>query len=43
MAKKSYDSRRKNEFITSRRIPIDINEGYNEVRGKVNSESLKKG
>ena len=37
------DSRRKNELITGRRIPIDIYKGENEVRGKIYSESLKKG
>ena len=43
MVKDSRDSRRKNELIMGRRIPIDIYEGQNEVKGKINSESLKKG
>ena len=42
MMKKSRDSRRKNELITSHRIPKDIYEGEDEVRGKINRESLKK-
>ena len=33
----------KNELITSLRIPINIYEGYDEVKRKINSESLKKG
>ena len=43
MAKDLPDSRRKNELITCCRIPIDIYKGENEVRGKIYSESLKKG
>ena len=42
MMKKFCNSRRKNELITSRRIPKDIYEGEDEVRGKINKESLKK-
>ena len=38
-----HDSRRKNKLITGRCIPIDIYKGENEVRGKIYSESLKKG
>ena len=43
MVENLRDSRRKNELITGRRIPIDIYKGENEVRGKIYSESLKKG
>ena len=43
MAENLHDSQRKNELITGRRVPIDIYDGENEVRGKINSESLKKG
>ena len=43
MAENPRDSRRKNEFIIGRRIPININEGENEVRRKIYRESLKKG
>ena len=43
MAKDSRDSRKKNEFITGCRIPIDINEGQNEMRGKINGKPLKEG
>ena len=43
MANDSRDSQRKNELIISRRIPIDIYEGKDEVRGKINRKSLKKG
>ena len=43
MMENPCDSQRENELITSRHIPIDIDEGKNEVRGKINSESLKKG
>ena len=43
MAKNSHDSRRKNEFIMGRHIPIDIYKGEYEVRGKVNGKPLKKG
>ena len=38
-----HDSRKKNELITGHRIPIDIYKGDDEVRGKINSESPKKG
>jgi len=37
MVKDPRDSGKKNELITGRCIPIDIYEGYNEVRGKINS------
>ena len=43
MVENPRDSRRKNELITSRSIPIYIYEGKNEVREKIYSESLKKG
>ena len=43
MVENLCDSQRKNELITGRRIPIDIYKGENEVRGKIYSESLKKG
>ena len=43
MAENLRDSRRKNELITGCHIPIDIYKGENEVRGKIYSESLKKG
>jgi len=43
MMENPCDSQRENELITSCHIPIDIDEGKNEVRGKINSESLKKG
>ena len=43
MVKNPRDSRRKNELITGRRILIDIYKEEYEVRGKNNSESLKKG
>ena len=42
MTKDSRDSRRKNELITSRRIPIDIYKGKNEVRGKSIVSSSKR-
>ena len=43
MVKNPCDSRRKNELITGRRIPIDIyNEEY-KVRRKINGKSIKKG
>ena len=40
MANDPRDSRRKNELITGRRIPIDIYEKENEVRRKVYSKVL---
>ena len=43
MVKKPYDSGRKDELIMSRRIAIDIYEGKNEMRGKINREALKEG
>ena len=43
MVKDPCDSRRKDELIMGRRIPIDIYEGQDEVRGKINGKSLKKG
>ena len=41
MAENPHDSQRENEFITGRRILIDIYKGENEVKGKIYSESLK--
>ena len=43
MAENPHDSRRKNELITGRHIPIDIYKGEYKVKGKVNGKSLKKG
>ena len=43
MVENSRDSQRKNELITGRHIPIDIYKEKNEVRRKINSESIKKG
>ena len=43
MGENPCDSRKKNELITGRCIPIYIYEGKNEMRGKINNESLKKG
>jgi len=43
MAKNSRDSRKENELIMGRHIPIDIYKGENEVRGKIYSKSLKYG
>ena len=43
MAKNPHDSKRQNEFIIGHRIPIDIYEGQNEARGKINGKPLKKG
>ena len=43
MAKDLRDSRRKNKFTMSRRIPIDIYKGKHEMRGKINREALKEG
>ena len=43
MANDPRDSRRKNELITGRRIPIDIYEKENEVRMKVYSKVLNEG
>ena len=40
MAKNLCDSRRKNELITGRRIPINIYEREDEVRRKVNRDIL---
>ena len=37
---KPRDSGRKNEFITSRRIPIYIYEGQNKIRREVNRNVL---
>ena len=42
MAKDLPDSRRKNELITSHRIPIDIYKGQDKVREKINRKFLKK-
>ena len=41
MAKKPYDSGRKNELITSHHIPIDIYKGQNEMRKEVNGEAFQ--
>ena len=43
MAENPHDSPRENELITGHYIPIYIYEVENEVRGKIYSESLKKG
>ena len=43
MVNDPYDSQRENEFITSRRISIDIHEKENEVRRKVFSKVLNEG
>ena len=40
MAKDLHDSRRNNELITGRRIPIDIYKGQNEVKKEVNRDIL---
>ena len=40
MAKYLRDSRRKNELIAGRHIPIDIYKGLNIVRREVNREIL---
>ena len=37
------DSRRKNELITGRRIPMNIYKGEYKVRRKINGKSIKKG
>ena len=42
MAKNPCDSQRENELITGHCIPINIYKGEYKVRGKINSESLKK-
>ena len=43
MEENPRDSRTENELIMGCHIPIDIYKGENEVRGKIYSESLKKG
>ena len=43
MVKEPRDSRRKNELIMGRRIPIDIYKGEYEVRRKVNRKILNEG
>ena len=43
MAKDPCDSRRKDEFITSHRILIDIKDRSDEVRGEVYEKILKEG
>ena len=43
MVENPRDSRREKELIMSHPIPIYIYEGKNEVRGKIYSESPKKG
>ena len=40
MVKDPRDSRKKNELITSCRIPIDIYDRDNEMRGEVNGKVL---
>ena len=40
MVKDPHDSRRKNELITGRHIPIDIYDRDNEMSGEVNREVL---
>ena len=42
MAENPHDSQRENELITGNRIPINIYKGEYKMRGKINSESLKK-
>ena len=42
MAKNPRDSRKENELITGHCILINIYKGEYKVRGKINSESLKK-
>ena len=39
--KNKRDSRRKNELVTGRHIPIYIYEGKNEMRGKIYGKTLK--
>ena len=41
MAKNPLDNKRENELITGCCILLDIYKGEYEVRGKVNSKSLK--
>ena len=43
MVENSHDSQMENELIMGCRIPIDIYEEENEVRGKIYSKSLKNG
>ena len=43
MAENLHDSRRKNELIMGPHIPINIDEGENEVKRKVYRESIKEG
>ena len=43
MVKESRDSRRKNKFIMSRRILIDIYKEEYEVRKEINRKILNKG
>ena len=43
MVKNPRDSQWKNELIMGRRIPIDIYEGQNEMRGKINGKLFKEG
>ena len=42
MVANSRDSQTENEFIMGHCIPINIYKGEYKVRGKINSESLKK-
>ena len=41
MAKNPRDSRKKDKLISGHHILIDIHKGEYEMRGKINSESLK--
>ena len=43
MANDPHDSRKKDKFITGRRILIDIYKGENEMRGKVYKKVLNEG
>ena len=43
MANDPRDSRKKDKFITGRRVLIDIYKEEYEVRGKIYSKSLNKG
>ena len=42
MAENLRDRQRENDLITGHRIPINIYKGKYKMRGKINSESLKK-
>ena len=43
MVKNSRDSRKKDEFIMGRYVPIDIYEGKDKVRREVNRKILNEG